>query len=405
MKKKIVIISTTYPYGSHETFLENEIKYLSEFFDIHVIPLINEKKNDEVRDVPNNVSYSPPILNKNHLKRFISGVFNLSPLFQFFPELINIFRNSKKLKVCLYRWYNDLLIYRALLANRQFVDCLNSPSINAIYFFWGMAPAFLLKTKKNIFIRVHGGEIYEDRNFGYITFKNLKFISRTNIIYLPVSEKCKTELLKVSPNLSIQINRLGVYNKGLNPMSLGENKIRLVSCSTLIPLKRVHLIFEAIYKIENLNIEWIHFGDGPLLEDLKQKVSTINNNNISIYLKGREANDIILKYYSEVPIDLFINVSETEGVPVSIMEALSFGIPCFATDVGGTAELIDNNVGKIVKKDFDSNELSQFVFNLKNKKNANILRDNARKRWEMYSNAIVNYSNLVDILNSKNGNK
>ena len=36
------------------------------------------------------------------------------------------------------------------------------------------------------------------------------------------------------------------------------------------------------------------------------------------------------------PYHVFLNVSSSEGVPVSIIEAMSFGIPCIATNVGGT---------------------------------------------------------------------
>ncbi|MFR4320263.1 MAG: glycosyltransferase [Blautia massiliensis (ex Durand et al. 2017)] len=35
-----------------------------------------------------------------------------------------------------------------------------------------------------------------------------------------------------------------------------------------------------------------------------------------------------------------MNVSSSEGIPVSIMEATSFGIPGIATDAGGTKEII-----------------------------------------------------------------
>ena len=45
----------------------------------------------------------------------------------------------------------------------------------------------------------------------------------------------------------------------------------------------------------------------------------------------------------------FVNVSESEGIPVSIMEAASFGIPIIATDVGGTSEIVDNSNGFLIE--------------------------------------------------------
>ena len=43
-----------------------------------------------------------------------------------------------------------------------------------------------------------------------------------------------------------------------------------------------------------------------------------------------------------MPVDLFLTVSANEGIPVSIMEAQSFGIPVIATDVGGISEIVNN---------------------------------------------------------------
>ena len=49
-------------------------------------------------------------------------------------------------------------------------------------------------------------------------------------------------------------------------------------------------------------------------------------------------------------IDLFINTSSSEGVPVSIMEALSVGIPIIATDVGGTKEIVTKTTARIASE-------------------------------------------------------
>lgn len=58
---------------------------------------------------------------------------------------------------------------------------------------------------------------------------------------------------------------------------------------------------------------------------------------------GSVDNHDILKYYSDCIIDCFVHVSEHEGLPVSIMEAESAGIPIVATKAGGIEEMIDGN--------------------------------------------------------------
>src|SRR5690606_29948218 len=108
-------------------------------------------------------------------------------------------------------------------------------------------------------------------------------------------------------------------------------------------------------------------------------------------------NDVIMQYYKDNFLDLFINVSESEGIPVSIMEAFSFGIPCFATDVGGTKELVNKTNGLLVDINFDINELTEFIRNIRKESLSNNLRANARKTWEQKCNANVNYGLLKDL--------
>ena len=62
-----------------------------------------------------------------------------------------------------------------------------------------------------------------------------------------------------------------------------------------------------------------------------------------------------MNYYNTYEIDLFVNLSTIEGVPVSIMEAQSSGIPVLATDVGSSKEIVDDDNGFLIPKDFEMN--------------------------------------------------
>lgn len=120
----------------------------------------------------------------------------------------------------------------------------------------------------------------------------------------------------------------------------GSNDIFiLVSCSNVIPLKRVDLIIDALVKLPlNIKIKWIHFGSGSQFLDIKAKAQLMlsEKSNISYDLKGHLNNYEIMEYYLNNHIDCFITVSSAEaGIPVSVLEALSVGIPVIATNVGG----------------------------------------------------------------------
>jgi glycosyltransferase involved in cell wall biosynthesis len=397
--KKILLISSSYPFGKQETFLENEIDYLANFFEIHVLPIYKFNKSDKPRSVPANVTYSRPVLKKNHFKRFLRGVFNTAPVYEFIYELFNILKNPDHVVHHITRWYLNFVKFRTLLSHKEFQDYLNEKDIWAVYFYWGGAPAKFLNISKPVFIRVHGSGVYKQKNRDYLYFKEIRFISSNNIIYLPISRITKDILRNINANANTIINRLGVYDHGSNP-SEKKDFIRIVSCSNLIPLKRVHLIVEALSKIGSQKVIWVHFGDGVLMDELMEQTKKLDDN-IQVHFKGRVPNEEILTFYHKVPVDLFINVSETEGVPVSIMEALSFGIPCFATDVGGTNELVDDSVGKLVPKDFDITQLSYFINNLKYTNNKQELRNNCKTRWREMANANENYKELAQMINGE----
>ena len=73
---------------------------------------------------------------------------------------------------------------------------------------------------------------------------------------------------------------------------------------------------------------------------------------MNLILPGVVPNNEISNIYKKYKPDFFINLSSTEGVPVSIMEAF-FGMPVIATNVGGTSEIINDSVGAIINSDID----------------------------------------------------
>ena len=77
-------------------------------------------------------------------------------------------------------------------------------------------------------------------------------------------------------------------------------------------------------------------------EFYNQKIKNNKNKKLKIKLAGKISNSQLLEIYKNIPFDIFINVSENEGVPVSIMEAMSFGMIIIATAVGGTSEIVHN---------------------------------------------------------------
>ena len=82
---------------------------------------------------------------------------------------------------------------------------------------------------------------------------------------------------------------------------------------------------------------------------------------------------------------------------MSIMEAMSCSIPVIATNVGGTSEIVNNENGLLLNKNFEINDVSKFIenfYNLNiNEKEA--LRKNAYETWSELYDADKNYNNFI----------
>ncbi len=92
-----------------------------------------------------------------------------------------------------------------------------------------------------------------------------------------------------------------------------------------------------------------------------------------------------------------MNVSESEGVPVSIMEAQSFGIPVIATNVGGTPEIVNEENGHLLTANPTANEIASSFYDVAfNKEKWKNKRKLSHKNWEENFNAEKNYRAFAD---------
>jgi glycosyltransferase involved in cell wall biosynthesis len=156
--------------------------------------------------------------------------------------------------------------------------------------------------------------------------------------------------------------------------------------------------------IESLNyidipVIWKHIGDGPLINEMKELVKKYGLKDKFLF-EGFVNTGVINELYTNNAIDLFVNTSSSEGVPVSIMEAFAAGIPVLATNVGGTSEIVDDTVGNILPENVTPQELANTIFAYARFDNAKKgkLRENAYQRFADMCNSEVLTKELVDKL-------
>jgi len=109
----------------------------------------------------------------------------------------------------------------------------------------------------------------------------------------------------------ITITRLGVLHYGYNIVDKSP-VFQLLSCSNIIPIKRVEMIAEVLRHV-NFEVNWTHIGEGPGFKNLQNIIQGLPSN-IKVKLTGKLSNREIMKLYANHPFDLFINVSESEGM-------------------------------------------------------------------------------------------
>jgi len=398
-RKRIVCFTASYPFGNRETYFDLELKYLSkEFEEIIIVPRYNPYNFSEKREVPINVVVLDPIVPQG-MERIIRGVFNLNPIWLFIEDFFSkrVFFDKRRIK----KWLNSLLVYRITVSyfKKHVVKVIDNNTV--LYSYWAEAPLFtsnLVNGFKKI-VRMHGGDFYLNRNNGYLPLR--KQIYDSSDLLLPISKDI-ARILKADYGTDyskIFINYLGVERQCVmkhNKPNQNTQKIVLVSCSNVIPLKRVHLIVDALMLYRNgLKIDWHHFGDGTELQFVKERAKLLGDN-ISVTFHGWTEPQRIMEFYKQNYVSWFINVSIYEGIPVSIMEAFSFGIPSIATDVGGTSEIVNEKNGYLLPSNFDSATLLDRILSCDtDKKGYSCLRGGAYQTWENNFDASMNYSKLV----------
>jgi len=397
MKECLVLLTKTYPFDKGEEFIENEVPQLAKAFDkVIIISTSTADKPIQTRKTPQNVSVYHISASKirNGLPLAAAGLFPFTNFKGYcsVDEREAIGHSIKK------RMYLTYFIAKSELIYDEAVKILDSCGLKQYesitfysYWFYDVALAALRLKKycgtglKRAVSRAHGYDLYASRNSAnYLPMRSyiLKYI---DMVY-PCSQNGSDYLINLYPCYGdkIQTAYLGTNDYGLSPEKK-DRTFHIVSCCHIVPIKRVELLAQALTKMQNsgLKLKWSHFGGGDGLEPLK-KYADESLGFMECYFSGEIKNTELMQYYQNNHVDLFVNTSSSEGLPVSIMEACSFGIPGIATDVGGTKEIIrDGETGYLLNADITAEELADKIKSVALLPDEKIqeLRTNCRSLW------------------------
>ncbi|HNY97551.1 MAG TPA: glycosyltransferase family 4 protein [Candidatus Pacearchaeota archaeon] len=145
-----------------------------------------------------------------------------------------------------------------------------------------------------------------------------------------------------------------IYNgteiPSLDPVGkqIGSNRIRAVFTARLSQPKDPFMLIEAISKLDPAIKKKIFLsiiGEGEQKEKIKDLVS-MKNLEKQVALLGQKDRSEIFNIYKES--DLFVLSSKWEGFPYTVIEAMSYGLPIMADNVGGIREAVTPECGILV---------------------------------------------------------
>jgi len=353
--KRILLITNRFPFLPGEEFLETEIKYFAKNknFQLTILPARtgNQKR---VIDASIEVDNYLTLLSIHTKKRKLSDFVSFLLREEFYKErsLFNSF-NIIKLKSFIGMINTYKKYYNAF--DNYFKDKKNVNNL-VVYTYWNNEATYALESLKDkygyqLVSRIHGFDLYKEVwPSSYMPLKG-QFGKKIDRIFT-ITQSANSYLNKtygINQDI-IEMSRLGIDNHGITSLPNKKDILHIISCSSLTHIKRVDKIINTLrilsLKETSINYIWTHIGTGNLHQEIFNMAKKMLGDlpNIKFTFKGNIDNKDVYQFYKNNKIDVFINVSESEGVPVSIMEAMSCHVPVIAPNIGGISDLVIDGV-------------------------------------------------------------
>ncbi len=220
-------------------------------------------------------------------------------------------------------------------------------------------------------------------------------INKSNLIITP-SQHLKNFIDKIGFDKNIFVINNGVNIEQHNKVVLENNIIQLLVVSRLVSQKNIDSIIKAVKVMENENIILNIVGDGSEINNLKLLVKKYELDK-KINFIGKIENTKLNEYLKNA--DIFIQASNYEGLPHSILEAMNFEIPILSTDVGGCSVLLNEGErGYIIPMPVSEVEISEGIRKIINNKNEAKSKARLAKK---YLNQEHNFNTNAEIYDEK----
>ncbi|MGI9578066.1 MAG: glycosyltransferase, partial [Microthrixaceae bacterium] len=398
--RRLLVITDSYPFGGSAPFIAAELQQLSErFASVEVAPTHPRGARADLPDGAGlDLGLSARIASRtrclaNSILRSGRGLLRAD-----LAELArsNVDRSPRAL-------YESALWAGQAAGAVDWFTNRGGAQPDLVYSYWFSAPISGLSMAVPTIpmaTRAHRGDLYEEASSSSRLPLRAGAMEEVDLV-AAVSQHGVEYLANRYPSAGadIALERLGVSEaSGLNQP---PSSLVVVSCSMVKPVKRLDRLVSALACLPPSvasNARWVHFGDGPSMDQLQAGATGLRKLGLKVELRGFVDNTTVRDAFASDPFSVFVNTSDSEGVPVSIMEALSAGIPVVATDVGGTSEIVDDSVGRVLGEPDDAAELARAIEQVAKKFDHTEARQVVVDRWAERCSAERNYTSFADML-------
>ena len=166
----------------------------------------------------------------------------------------------------------------------------------------------------------------------------------------------------------LKINN-GVNITDINRANESKADINLIIISRLVVQKNINIVIEAMKLLDNKNLKLSIIGEGGEFSKLESAIHDLNLQN-QVQLLGKVDNNKISQFL--LTADIFIQASDYEGLPHSVLEAINYEVPILSTETGGCKDLLnDGERGFIIPMPPDKKVIAENIsFIIENKAEA-----------------------------------
>ncbi len=316
-----------------------------------------------LRDVPDFYTNDLKVLKENGIEYFIKP-FKYKLNFRLFFYLLNfLLKNISKLfgKQNLIWTINGMFWF--LFLDKKLLE--NISTIHAQFASQATITAYFIKKrfKKNYFFTFHAHDIYFKNKWFPLLVNESEYsfsISEFNIKYIANHYK------ELNIN-KVKLVRLGVYlPPNIVKEKQADNKWVLGFMSNLEEKKGIPFLLAAFKIVHDKNPEKYELqiaGSGDYMTEIEQFIKTHNLSNV-IKVLGRIRDQKKIDFYQQTDVFVLPSIrtkNDMDGIPVVLMESISYAKPIISTNISGIPEICINEYDGFLIDEKNTNQLADAI--------------------------------------------